>query len=88
MPILEKQIEVTKQEYVCEDCQKGVFRLVHDLPISNTNPKQYLHACSNCQKETMFTVIYPTLMYKEQKFMLVDSLRFESVEPGVKTSNK
>jgi len=88
MPISKKDVMTIKQEYLCDDCGKGVYRLVHDLPVTNTNPKQYKHACSNCQKETMFTLVYPTLIYQEQTFMLADSLRYQSKAPGVSTSNK
>ena len=67
---------VTKIGYHCDDCKKGVFRLIHDVPI-DSSPKQWKHECSNCGREGYFTVVFPIIRYKGKEFMLADSQRFE-----------
>ncbi|WP_444994240.1 hypothetical protein [Aliikangiella sp. IMCC44359] len=76
------EIQAEKLEYICDECKAGVMRLVHSAPVTHTNPKQFLHRCSSCKVETHFTFILPTIVFKERKFMLADSLRQTAVNPS------
>jgi len=91
MAISKKEVQVTLEEYVCDECNQGVLRLDDCADILQSNPKQYLHHCSNpeCESEDVyFTYILPVLVYKEQKFMRADVLRSTASGVSVSTGNK
>lgn len=75
--MVKKEIKATLKEMECSECKQGVFRLALDLAIEDTNPKQWLHACTNCKREVYLTKVFPIIEYKDKDFMLADSLRFE-----------
>ena len=87
MPITEKNVSVKKREYVCDSCGQGVLRLTYGMSVLDTNPRQYVHHCTHCKKESYLTVIYPVLEYREKLFMQAESLRYSPREPNSKTSN-
>ena len=74
MPRMSKNVEVEFIEFICEKCNKGVFRLdVLKKPIESS-PKQWPHQCTHCQCESYFTVIYPLLKYKNTEFSQLQSI--------------
>ncbi|TQV76680.1 hypothetical protein FLL45_01590 [Aliikangiella marina] len=85
--MIEKQIQATLKEMECSACEKGVFRLALDLAVEDTNPKQWLHACSHCKREVYLTKVYPIIEYKDRDFMLADSLRFERSSDSISLHN-
>ncbi len=74
-----KQITAEYIESYCDDCEgKGVFRVALDKkPIIHTNPKQWPHKCTRCNKEVYLTFPYPILRYKGEQFLLAKHARFE-----------
>lgn len=61
-------------EYVCDECQKGVYRVLWETQ-DRSFPRRWWHRCSNCGHETGITAVYPMVKYKGKHFMLAEHVR-------------
>ncbi|WP_133153380.1 hypothetical protein [Enterovibrio norvegicus] len=72
----EKTITATLVEFTC-DCGQGVYRVDQNAKIIHTNPKQWQHICTHCQKEVMLAFPFPIIKHRGEEFVLAKHVRFE-----------
>ena len=59
MPRIRRDIPAVKIEYVCDRCERGVYRLIHKQPVSTSYVLKWQHRCTHCGDLADFTVPYP-----------------------------
>lgn len=64
MPQVDRPVVTYKAHYICDDCRIGT--MISTGFAFTTNPPQYPHDCSHCNKRTVFPVQYPTIVYKDK----------------------
>ena len=81
-----KQITAELVGFECPSCSNG-FLLYSDVPPLRTNPKQWLHQCTNCRYEAHLTKPYSMVVYQGKEFAPVDALRFDIEERQITHGN-
>ena len=61
MPRIRREIPAVKIEYLCDRCERGVYRLVGKQPITSDYVHKWQHRCTHCGDLADFTVPYPLL---------------------------
>ncbi len=61
MPRIRRDIPAVKIEYLCDRCERGVFRLVGKQPIASDYVHKWQHRCTHCGDLADFTVPYPLI---------------------------
>ena len=61
MPRIRREIPAVKIEYLCDRCERGVFRLVSKQPIASDYVHKWQHRCSHCGDLADFTLPYPLI---------------------------
>ena len=61
MPRVRREIPAVKIEYVCDRCERGVYRLVSKKPVSTHYVHRWQHRCSHCGSLADFAVPYPLI---------------------------
>jgi len=61
MPQIRREIPVIKSEYVCDRCERGVYRLISKNPITSDYIHKWQHRCTHCGDLADFTVPYPLI---------------------------
>ena len=61
MPRVRREITAVKIEYVCDRCQRGVYRLVSKRPVDTNYVHKWLHRCTHCEDLADFAVPYPLI---------------------------
>ena len=59
MPRIRRDIPAVKIEYVCDRCERGVYRLISKKPVTSNYVHKWQHRCSDCGDIADFTVPYP-----------------------------
>ena len=59
MPRIGREIPAVKIEFVCERCERGVYRLVSKQPVSTNCVLKWQHRCTSCGDLADFTVPLP-----------------------------
>ena len=50
-----------KIEYVCDRCERGVYRLVSKKPVTSDYIHKWQHRCTYCDDPADFAVPYPLI---------------------------
>ena len=78
MPRVHREIPAVKIEYVCDRCERGVYRLVCKKPINTNYIHKWQHRCTHCGDLADFTVPYPLIEVRgrlvNREFIQRDSL--------------
>ena len=61
MPRIRRDIAAVKIEYLCDRCERGVYRLVCKRPVTSNYVHKWQHRCTHCGDLAEFTVPYPLL---------------------------
>ena len=61
MPRIRREIAAVKIEYLCDRCERGVYRLVSKRPMTSDYVHKWQHRCTHCGDLADFTVPYPLL---------------------------
>ena len=61
MPRIKRNIPAVKIEYVCDRCERGVYRLISMQPITRSYIHKWQHRCTHCGDLADFTVPYPVI---------------------------
>lgn len=82
MPQKTKPIQAEFVEFICSQCNQGVYRVRGR--VLKSNPRQWEHHCSHCDHTAFLTAVFPMIRYKEKDFMLADEVRFgEQAKPDM-----
>ena len=66
MPRIHRDIAATRIEYVCDRCERGLYRLVSKTPVSADYVHKWQHRCTHCGDLAEFTLPYPLLRVNGQ----------------------
>ena len=80
-----KKIEAEIIGAICSECEQG-YLMHHGTPLK-TNPKQWLHKCTNCDHEAYFTKPYSFIVYQDKEFGPMDAIRYEIEEKDMTHGN-
>ena len=61
MPRIRHEIPAVKIEYVCDRCERGIYRLVSKKPITTNYIHKWQHRCTHCGGLADFAVPYPLI---------------------------
>ena len=61
MPRLHRDIAARQIEYLCDRCERGLYRLVSKTPITSNYVHKWQHRCSHCGDLAEFTLPYPLI---------------------------
>jgi len=61
MPRVRREIPAVKIEYVCDRCERGVYRLVSKQPVTSDYIHKWQHRCTHCAALADFAVPYPLI---------------------------
>ena len=61
MPRIRREIPAVKIEYVCDRCERGVYRLISKRPVTSDYIHKWQHRCTHCDDLADFTVPYPLI---------------------------
>ena len=61
MPRIRREVPAVKIEYVCDRCERGVYRLVGKKPITIRYANKWQHRCTHCGDLAEFTLPYPLI---------------------------
>ena len=61
MPRIRREIPAVKIEYLCDRCERGVYRLVDKKPVTTNYVHKWRHRCSYCSDLADFTLPYPLI---------------------------
>lgn len=82
MPRVHRDIPAVKIEYVCDRCERGVYRLVSNKPITSNYIHKWQHRCSHCGDLVDFTVPYPLIEVEGKQVSRVFIQRDALPPPG------
>ncbi|MFD2177944.1 hypothetical protein [Veronia pacifica] len=84
-----KPITCELVEFRCDECKKGVLRVISDKPIIHSGGiKQWPHRCSHCQAEGCMTYPFPLLRYMGEEFVLAKHVRAMTSYSGIEGIDK
>ncbi len=61
MPRIRREVPAVKIEYVCDRCERGVYRLIAKKPVTTRYVNKWQHRCSHCGDLADFTLPYPLI---------------------------
>ena len=61
MPRIRREIPAVKIEYLCDRCERGVYRLVSKKPVSTKYVHRWQHRCTHCGDLADFALPYPLI---------------------------
>jgi hypothetical protein len=61
MPRIRREIPAVKIEYVCDRCERGIYRLVSMKPVTLNYVHKWQHRCTHCGDLADFTLPYPLI---------------------------
>ena len=61
MPRIRREIPAVKIEYVCDRCERGIYRLVSKKPTTTNYIHKWQHKCTHCGDQADFAVPYPLI---------------------------
>jgi len=61
MPQIHREISAVKIEYVCDRCERGVYRLISTKPVTSNYLHRWQHRCTNCSDLADFSLPYPLI---------------------------
>ena len=78
MPRIRRDIPAVKIEYLCDRCERGVYRLIGKRPVDSDYVYRWQHRCSHCGDLAAFSLPYPRIevdgKLASREFVLRDAL--------------
>ena len=61
MPRIYRDIAACRIDYLCDRCERGLYRLISKTPVSRNYVHKWQHRCTHCGNLAEFTLPYPLL---------------------------